>query len=186
MYKLSILGSFIIAITLASGTVLAQEVTHLGVKSHRIVNLVWVPDQAAICPDNNQGKKSFFRVKATGGLETTPFVVPNGSRLVITDVIWLAHPKPSGDFVAGEFLRAYLQAYTDNGVLGGQIYQASDVVVQVTDSALLGDSDHISGGIALAPTRQLCATANAQIPSGGSRIHYPQEIQVMGYLIRIN
>src|SRR5262245_24881109 len=82
---------------------LAQEVTHLGVPSNRIVNLVGVPG-GDVCgePNAESGPHVLRRLKGSGDLEAEDFVVPTGMRLIITDVNWIAKRAPSAGFLAGE------------------------------------------------------------------------------------
>ena len=175
---LAALAALALLATPASGQ---DELTHLGVKSSRIVNLVWSFDNATICPDNNQGLRSFFRLKATGERETAPFVVPSGKRLIITDVSWVASPRPNSQFHAGRLLRIYLNTRHPGGAAGGEFYISDGLHVTTTTSALLGGSDHFNSGIAIAPGRVICARAST-IHSGGSSTHFPQEVRISGYL----
>lgn len=53
--------------------------------------------------------------ETTGDVEPDPFVVPAGTRLVITDVSWTAGRHPNAAFVAGEIVNFRLRAHATNG-----------------------------------------------------------------------
>src|SRR5262245_65075101 len=101
MRKLHCAGFVLATVALLPARVLAQEVTHLGVPSHRIVNLVGVPTDT--CGDGgDSGPFELRRLKGTGDLEGETFVVPSGMRLIITHVSWTVKRAPSDGFLAGE------------------------------------------------------------------------------------
>lgn len=174
-----------------SGTILlptfamAQELSHVNVPSHQIVNLVGSFSDVEYCGLSNQ--QALFRVRTTGQSEVEPFVVPSGARLVITDVIWMAGRGPSEAFFAGSTVLIHIQAYSSD-VIFHPVFTGTGVHIPADTTDLINGSDHLTAGVVVAPNRRLCVTATGirQSDEPNSFIlfeHTPQLVRVSGYLI---
>jgi hypothetical protein len=86
MKQLSILSCLAILVLFGSSEALAGSKTHVGVKSSEIVSLT-----TGTVPNDNSGGHGFFYDSTSGG----PFVVPEKSSFVVTDIQILPGSFPS-------------------------------------------------------------------------------------------
>ena len=165
----------------------AQELTHLNVPRNQVVNLVGVGTDAVFCDLAHQ--RALFRVRATGQLETEPFVVPSGKSLIITDVSWMGARAPSDKFLAGEVVHINIAAFASDDSFFNVLFSPG-VSISTDTTDLITGSAHFTAGAVVAQNRKLCVSmvGMRQPPDSlpNSFVlydHSPELVHVSGYLV---
>lgn len=160
---------FVSALALAFATLsTAQAETHLArpnTSSHVTLIAYGSLQNNGYCHD--PGNRSFYRVSENGFIATdTPFAVPNGQTLVVTDVEWTARGGLHGaaPFAANKPLRFELRVGGPGagpGLIGNRpVYSSSRVIVTpALVNEFLGETDHMTTGFVVGAGAYICPKA---------------------------
>ena len=161
----------------------AVAVTHLGqttVGPH--VTLVDGSSGPNTCGTLSFQNRSFFRVFPNATKSATPFVIPKGHHLVITDVEWSAYGGPLGTnpLAAGNTLR--LKIFLAAGSSGAQVFSSRGITLDSNTAAgRPGTSEQLTAGFVVGPGVSICPAVYQESPSSGASV-YIDGIILRGYL----
>jgi hypothetical protein len=158
----------------------ARGQTHLGqtVNAHVTLSLEFI----VASPCSGFGSRAFRRVRRDGSIASTPFVVPAGKALVVTDVHWTAVNNDFAPLPAGRGTRLALAMHLGTEFL--QIVYVSPPVYITAENqnAQVGGADHLVAGFIVGAGKSLCAFVNS-VNFGGSAAEDPRDVLLYGYLI---
>ena len=129
------------------------------------------------------GFGAFFRLFPDGSLSPSPFVVPKGRVLVITDFVWSAIDGFSA-LTPGMSLRAALDTYSAPATDFSRVFESDPVYITTENQdGRLGTNSKIESGVMVGPGRLICpfATESNQLISATVGL---DEVFVYGHLLR--
>lgn len=187
------LKSAVLLLTLSAPFGLAEgaALTHLGQKPDQHVVLIsgYVQSGNGKCTQSASFKdRAFYRVFADGTQATEPFVVPPKRYLVITDLEWSAYGGSGGNdlspFTAGNSLHMDLWLLNpDLGDLYQHVFSSAPLVLDANAAtAILGGSEHMTSGILVGPSVNICPSASQRQRNFGATA-YIDNVILHGYLI---
>jgi hypothetical protein len=157
----------------------AQAATHLGQSSAAshvtlIAKTIPNPSQANKCTLASFSNQNLYRIGTNGVAEATPFVVPSGQYLVITDIEWTARGGLTniGSFTANWPLRLDISIVKPSTMGSGNlVYTSPGITVDPVDvDNILGSTDNLTSGIVVGAGSSLCPGAYQSRPnSWGAR-----------------
>jgi hypothetical protein len=153
--------------------------SHMGQKPEELVTLVshYVGGTTS-CP--YWSGFEMFALGTDGVRSTTPFAVPDGQRLVVTDLQWSVTPSPTS-ISANAMLSVYIQT---SAAMSEVLYRSSVPVDAVIDATNLwyGES-HLVAGISIGAGLTVCPSADSSY-YGGGYANSVTSLTVQGYLIK--
>ena len=175
------------SILLMSGFMLssAKAATHLmqpTTASH--VMLVGGASGPNLCGSLSFQNRSFFQSFPNGTQSTTPFVVPMGKKLVVTDVEWSAYGGPLGTNLLspGNTLRLTI-ALTQTGSSAAQVFVSRGITLDTyTAGGRPGSSEQLTAGFVVSPGVSICPSAYQESPNSGASV-YIDRIILRGYIV---
>jgi hypothetical protein len=164
----------------------APPPTHLNQPA--ITDHVMLVDQAIaggskICGTLSFRDRAFFQAFPDGTISPTPFEVPEGSSLVITDVEWAAYGGPLGTspLAAGNTLRLQIALAVPTSSV--QVFSSRGVTLDTfSATGRPGTSEQLTAGFVVNQRVTICPTVSQVTPSfvATSYIDY---IYLRGYVI---
>lgn len=162
-----------------SAAAIAQPITHLGQDADDHVTLALGYDANPECGTVYMGSNSLYRINASGNPYASPFTVPSGYRLIVTDVSWASTAIYSGtDLTAGRTVTVAL------GVSGATGFTKAwySPGVNVPDSTIVSGSHALTAGFSVGAGNTVCGMGWQSIPNGSVSIKL-FELILHGYLI---
>jgi hypothetical protein len=155
------------------------EVMHLGVEVSQHVTLkLGNSSSDAGCEDMDPKHLAFFRIAADGKQSETPYKVPSGYALVITDAQWGAQTLGGGSsLLVGREVVLVL-----SGGNSPVVFRSRGVLVESQDQAVNG-SDQMTAGIVVWTDLPVCARMFQPVSWGGNAVELGQVI-LHGYLTK--
>jgi hypothetical protein len=160
--------------------------THLGQDVDDHVTLIAREHKRAPnCNTASFKNRAFFRVSPEGEVESTPFKVPKGRVLVVTDVEWTAYGGPNGtnDLVANRTLTLTIHVGNNSQIADNPAVFASSLTI---DSAAMGGrpgkSEYMTAGFVVGANTRICPHVSQLEPSFIATVHIDRAI-LRGYLL---
>jgi hypothetical protein len=152
--RLRILGLSVLLVLAAFTLPVEAKPTHLGqkIQDHVMLVAAVVPEEDEPCSGVSFSGLDLFRVFPDGAKSPTPFRVPNGKILVITDVEWSVDALLLMPLVTGSMAELRLT------IGDGPIVFQSSVVVQA-ESRIAGKNEHSTTGIQVGENALICPEA---------------------------
>jgi hypothetical protein len=174
----------VVAAVALTGEPAAAQVSHLGqnVSDHVVLrdgslNGRYVDD---VCVSGSFKGKGLFRVSPDGTLASAPFTVPEGRRLVITDIDWTVSGTTLGYSLApGATVRTRIQI--GNGSALTPVFLSGTVQVSSAGTYVSG-SEQLTTGFVVAPNTSICPSA-VEFSAGALIAANLIEFVLRGYLI---
>ena len=178
------LACLLVATVALTGEPAAAQVSHLG---QNISDLVVLRDGSLsgrfvddVCTSGSFKGKGLFRVSPDGTLASTPFTVPAGRRLVITDVDWTVSGTTLGLSLApGATVRTRIQI--GNGSTLTTVFLSRTVQVDSAGTYVAG-TEQLTTGFVVAPNTSICP-ASVEFSSGALIAANLIEFVLRGYLV---
>ena len=173
--------AFLLSCSLLVPSARAQpfSAAHLGQKIEEHVMLVSVPGPPNnFCGTNSFRDREFHQVFPDGTRDPSPFSVPAGRLLVITDVEWNAFGGPNGTNVLAANSTLVFQL-----AVGNNVVMSSYVPLDANSAnGRPGTSEHMTTGIVAAPGARICPFVTQTQPASGAAAFLDQ-VYLRGYLI---
>ena len=163
----------------------AAQVSHVGqnINDHVVLRdgtlggRYYVDD---VCTSGSFKGKGLFRVSPDGTLASAPFTVPEGRRLVITDVEWTVSGTTVGySLAAGATVRTRIQIGNSSTLT--PVFLSRTVQVESTGTYVSG-SEQLTTGFVVAPNTAICPSS-VEFSSGALISANLIEFVLRGYLI---
>lgn len=182
--RLLTLAGLAVAAVVLTGEPAAAQVSHVGqsTNDHVVLRDGTLSGRTAsdVCPSGSFKGKGLFRVHPDGTVAASPFSVPPGRHLVITDVEWTVNGTTLGlSLAAGANVRMRLQLA--NGASLTPVFLSRTVQVGSAGVYVSG-SDQLTTGFVVAPNTVICPGA-VEFNSGVLIAANLIEIALRGYLI---
>jgi hypothetical protein len=133
-----------------------------------------------VCTSGSFKGKGLFRVSPDGAVASAPFTVPDGRRLVITDVDWTVSGTTLGySLAAGATVRTRIQI--GNGTTLTPVFLSGTVQVGSAGTYVSG-SEQLTTGFVVAPNTTICPSS-VEFSSGALIAANLIEFVLRGYLI---
>jgi hypothetical protein len=173
--------TMLMGLAVASGPAFAA--THLeqpNTGTH--VTLVAKPSGPNVCGTLSFQNRAFFRVFPNATTSSTPFVVPQGRYLVVTDVEWAGYGGVLGTNPLSVGNTLILKIFLALGSSSAQVFRSRGITLDATTAAgRPGTSEQLTAGFVVGPNVTICPAANQEAPTFGATV-YIDEIILRGYL----
>ena len=174
----------VVAAVALTGEPAAAQVSHVG---QNITDHVVLRDGSLsgryvddVCASGSFKGKGLFRVSPDGTLASAPFTVPEGRRLVITDVEWTVSGTTVGySLAAGATVRTRIQIGNSSTLT--PVFLSRTVQVDSTGTYVSG-SEQLTTGFVVAPNTSICPSS-VEFSSGALISANLIEFVLRGYLI---
>jgi hypothetical protein len=135
-----------------------------------------------VCGSGSFKGKGLFRVSPDGTVASAPFAVPEGRRLVITDVEWTVSGTTLGlSLASGATVRTRIQI--SNGSSFSTVFLSPTVPVDSAGTYVAG-SQQLTTGFVVAPNTTICPSS-VEFSSGALIAANLIEFVLRGYLIDV-
>jgi hypothetical protein len=134
------------------------------------------------CPGSFAGQ-AFFRTLPDGTQEATPFQVPSGRLLVVTDVEWSASQRVGGGALfPGRPVVLSLSLKAPPPSTPRVVFRSEGVRSGYGQGRVVAGSDQLTAGFAVAAQTRICAGL-AQLTNNGLNSVEPLTLLLRGYLV---
>jgi hypothetical protein len=145
---------------------------------HVVLRDVYRDPRAPVGPCGSSWDRDFAEVSPMGTLADTPFSIPDGFVLVVTDIDWRVDEGDLTAFVPGRVLQFTIHlgsplapVFTDGRLIDGH------------DGGVIVESKSLTTGFRVAPGTPICASAHGVDEFGGAR-HDVTTVILRGYVIQ--
>jgi len=173
--------TMLMGLAVASGPAFAA--THLeqpNTGTH--VTLVAKPSGPNVCGTLSFQNRAFFRVFPNATTSSTPFVVPQGRTLVVTDVEWAAFGGVLGTNALAVGNTLVLKIFLVLGSSSAQVFRSRGLTLDANSATgRPGSSEQLTAGFVVGPNVSICPAVNQEAPTFGATA-YLDDIVLRGYL----
>jgi hypothetical protein len=146
---------------------IATAATHMGAESPDLhVTLVYAPSVTpSLCTTGDDGSgiaKSFFRLLPNGARQTSPYVIPAGYGLIVTDIDWVASTIADNTTAEGDVISVYMYLQgLSTGAAHNYVFQSTvtldNAIPELTPPRSRGRSEHLTTGFVVGSGIEICA-----------------------------